>query len=285
MSRPWMPLYVADYLADTGHLSTMEHGAYLLLIMHYWQKGGLPDDDKRLASIARASLEQWSDMRDAIAEFFDAGWKHQRIDAELESAAKAYERRAAAGRAGGKAKSEGKQCSSNATAGLQQSQSQPQKIEDADASSSTREINREFEETFWPVYPLRVGKPQALKSYFAARKRASFDIIVAGAKRYAAERSGQDKKFTKQAQGWLSRDGWNDEPIPAASRSTAPPAGRRMNAVEAYISMKSEQSDEPASRTIDHRNAERVPANEPRLQALIGNLGAEMQRRLGPGNH
>ena len=124
-----MPLYVADYLADTGHLSTLEHGAYMLLIMHYWQKGGLPDDDKRLASIARASLEQWSDMRSAMAEFFDNGWKHARIDEELENAAKAYERRAAAGKAGGKAKAGLKQSSSNATAGLKQSQPQSHKEE------------------------------------------------------------------------------------------------------------------------------------------------------------
>jgi uncharacterized protein YdaU (DUF1376 family) len=123
MSRPWMPLYVADYLADTGHLSTLEHGAYMLLIMHYWSKGSLPDDDKRLASIARALPEQWADMRATIAEFFEDGWKHSRIDAELENAAKAYERRAAAGRAGGKAKAEGKQSSSNAKAGLKQSYS------------------------------------------------------------------------------------------------------------------------------------------------------------------
>jgi uncharacterized protein YdaU (DUF1376 family) len=113
MSRPWMPLYVADYLADTGHLSTLEHGAYMLLIMHYWQKGSLPNNDRQLASIARASLEQWSDIRETIAEFFGSGWRHERIEAELEKAAEKYEKRANAGRAGGKAKAA---ASSNARA-------------------------------------------------------------------------------------------------------------------------------------------------------------------------
>jgi len=36
---PYIQLYVADYLADTIHLETDEHGAYLLIIMNYWQTG------------------------------------------------------------------------------------------------------------------------------------------------------------------------------------------------------------------------------------------------------
>ena len=110
-----MPLYIGDYLADTAHLNAAEHGAYLLLIMHYWQKGSLPDDDCKLASIARAFPEQWSSMKATISEFFDGGWKHPRIDAELAKSEAAYQRRAEAGRKGGTAKSV-KQCSSNAIA-------------------------------------------------------------------------------------------------------------------------------------------------------------------------
>jgi uncharacterized protein YdaU (DUF1376 family) len=40
MSAPYMPLFVADYLADTAHLTAAEHGAYLMLVMNYWQRAG-----------------------------------------------------------------------------------------------------------------------------------------------------------------------------------------------------------------------------------------------------
>lgn len=112
MSRPWMPLFIADYLADTGHLSCSEHGAYLLLIMHYWQRGCLPRDDRKLASIARAMPEQWLSIKPAVAIFFDKKWRHKRIDVELEKSLSAYNRRAEAGRKGGRKGA--KQCLSNA---------------------------------------------------------------------------------------------------------------------------------------------------------------------------
>lgn len=68
MKRPWMPLYVAEYLADTGHLSAAEHGAYLLLIMHYWQKDGLPEDERQIARISRLTPAEWAESRDTLLE-------------------------------------------------------------------------------------------------------------------------------------------------------------------------------------------------------------------------
>ena len=59
MGRAWMPLYVGDYLRDTRDLNTLQHGAYLLLIMHYWQHDALPSDDARLAAITGLSVAQW----------------------------------------------------------------------------------------------------------------------------------------------------------------------------------------------------------------------------------
>lgn len=97
----WMPLYIGDYLADTGHLSTTQHGAYLLLMMHYWRKQGLPDDDKQLAAIAKLPLRIWLDMKETIQAFFVNGWEHKRIEGELQRRAVLSQKRAAAGSKGG----------------------------------------------------------------------------------------------------------------------------------------------------------------------------------------
>ena len=101
MNRPWMPLYVGDYLGDTGHLTTTQHGAYLLLLMHYWRKGEIPDDDKQLSKITKLPLKIWVEYRPIVQEFFHDGWKHKRIDAELQKMLTISQRRAIAGQKGG----------------------------------------------------------------------------------------------------------------------------------------------------------------------------------------
>jgi uncharacterized protein YdaU (DUF1376 family) len=93
-----MPLYVADYRIATAHLSTIEHGAYLLLIMHYWAAGSLPTDDASLARIACMTIKEWNKHRTVIARFFDAKWKHERIEDELARAINISEKRRDAGK-------------------------------------------------------------------------------------------------------------------------------------------------------------------------------------------
>lgn len=146
MSRPWMPLYISDYLGDTQHLSTIEHGAYMLLIMHYWQQESLPTDETRLARIARMTPKEWSNARATLAALFDSDWKHGRIDAEIAVTDEKYEKRAGAGHKGGKAsalarkqaklEAEAKQTASNASAKSNQPPSQPV-IPEAKASGAS----------------------------------------------------------------------------------------------------------------------------------------------------
>lgn len=97
-ARPdtWMPLYVADYLADTITLTCEEHGAYLLLIIDYWRRQApLPDDDTTLAKTVRLPMKRWRVVRATIATFFrvdEDGWHHKRIDNEIAEAAARQQR-------------------------------------------------------------------------------------------------------------------------------------------------------------------------------------------------
>jgi uncharacterized protein YdaU (DUF1376 family) len=58
MSAPFMQLYVADYLGDTRHLTTEQHGAYLLILMTVRNSRGSRDAHRRagLASVAMSWL-------------------------------------------------------------------------------------------------------------------------------------------------------------------------------------------------------------------------------------
>jgi uncharacterized protein YdaU (DUF1376 family) len=108
---PYMQLYVADYLADTMHLTTEEHGAYLLLIMNYWQTGK-PIPKNRLSKIARMDNDRWTTVEVSLSEFFnDTGteWVHDRIERDLEAVKDAQEQRVRAGRASAEARKRSKQ--------------------------------------------------------------------------------------------------------------------------------------------------------------------------------
>lgn len=108
---PYMQLYVADYLADTPHLTTEEHGAYLLLLFSYWQTGK-PLRIDRLASAAKLTNERWTDVKQTLKEFFqevDGVWIHLRVEKDLEKVATKSGKNSEAGKASAAARAFAKQ--------------------------------------------------------------------------------------------------------------------------------------------------------------------------------
>ena len=97
----WMPLHVGKYLLDTHELNLAQHGAYLLLLMHYWQTGApLSDDDCKLCRIVGVSLREWKKaLAPALRPFFterDGKLHQKRADIELARAADISGKRRAA---------------------------------------------------------------------------------------------------------------------------------------------------------------------------------------------
>lgn len=218
--RPWMPFYFGDYLADTGHLSTIEHGAYLLLIAHYWQTGTLPNVDGQLARIARLRPSQWKVIKVQISGFFSADWKHKRIEFELTNAA----RISAAGRTGGIASGVSRrsikravtnndrsttvqrpfnETETNGEALHSQSHSQD-KVEKESSSLRSDDFDR-----FWQVYPHKVGKKAAYKA-FKNIKNIAIEKMIAAIEKYIKTKP-QDRSYCHPAT-WLNDGRWDDEP-------------------------------------------------------------------------
>lgn len=81
----WMPMYVAEYLADTMHLSCEESGAYLHLLFHSWKVGTLPNDSEQLRRIARVERKPWPAVWKAVKGFWtetDGGLVQGRLEHE-----------------------------------------------------------------------------------------------------------------------------------------------------------------------------------------------------------
>lgn len=67
-----IPLFPDAYLRDTMHLTTEEHGAYFMLILAAWGNDdcALPNDEKRLAALAKLPLARWRKIAPTVLEFW-----------------------------------------------------------------------------------------------------------------------------------------------------------------------------------------------------------------------
>lgn len=107
---PALPLFTDAYLGDTTHLSTFEHGAYLLLLIVSWRSSGccLPDDDALLCRYTRMTRDKWRKVRPILEPFFsvrDGFWHQARLQNELQHLQSRRDQQVAAGNASAIAKS------------------------------------------------------------------------------------------------------------------------------------------------------------------------------------
>lgn len=168
---PYMQLYVADYLADTPHLTTEEHGAYLLLLFSYWQTGK-PLRVDRLAHTARLSNERWTSVQRSLTEFFkevDGVWIHIRVEKDLEKVATKSGKNSEAGKASAAARALAKQQlerlasegnSANVGTSVERPLNERLTIEDTDTDTDTEKDQSQKLSSSGPK------KPKKLKSGF-----------------------------------------------------------------------------------------------------------------------
>ena len=224
-SLPYMQLYVSDYLADTAHLNAAQNGAYLLLLMNYWQRGKpLDNTGDRLAFVARMSPEEWEDNREILAEFFwiDGDvWTHARVENDLAKVREKSEQSSNAGQKSAlKRKSNDRSTESEDESNERSTDVQrPLNHKDKDKDKDKDKENSQAFEIFWDTYPIKVGKATAMRSWIKALKRGTAEVIIEGAERYAND-PNRDPAFTAHPSTWLNGDRWLDSPLPQKRAQT-----------------------------------------------------------------
>ena len=109
-SFPSLPLFTDAFIADTGHLSAQQTGAYMMLLMMAWRSPEcrLPDDDDKLARWARVDRRTWLKIKPVVMEFWtlvDGFWSQKRLSKERDVVSKRAEVARENGQQGGRPKS------------------------------------------------------------------------------------------------------------------------------------------------------------------------------------
>jgi uncharacterized protein YdaU (DUF1376 family) len=248
----WMPIYIGDYFADTMDLSTEQHGAYLLLLMHQWRRGHVSANANAMAKICGSTCDYFvSNIWPAIEGFFtkkDDGFLIQkRLESIRTEQIEKADIRSKAGKKGAAAKWQthsARNADDNADAMAKRCQSESESDkEEKKPPTPFLELSPpkpqaapagDFD-AFWKAYPRRVGKDAARKAFTAAVKRSSVAAVMAGLQ---AARFSSDPQFVPHPATWLNQGRWADEapvaPVEPASRTLGPPAGLSQNEQNAW---------------------------------------------------
>lgn len=247
----FMPMYWGDYHRDTGHLTTIEHGAYMLLIGHYWTRGEPIDCcDEQKRRVTRMTSTEWKKSRDTLANLFEVDgeiWRHKRIDAEIAEAERLrdarsrgshitnglrYGQRPLSDQTAGRSAGRSAELERVAVASLHARASPSPSPSDsplppAGGKAFDRELDLMFER-WWLLMPKRGDHANPKKP---ARERwlrivradhAMVETLMAGARAYAGKviKTGTEARAVAQGVTWLNQARWEqDAPAPAPEGS------------------------------------------------------------------
>ncbi len=147
MSRAWIAFYMGDYQKDTNRLTTLEHGAYFLLLQECWTHGQIPLEPQDRAAIAKMTLREWLKIAPKINAFFGDDGSQKRATKEIEKAEIIRTKRAIAGFKGGTNSGRSRAIEHGRASKFEANANQPYQQADIQKPSPAKAIHNNTKET------------------------------------------------------------------------------------------------------------------------------------------
>lgn len=222
-----MPMYWDAYLADTTHLSTEEHGAYLLLLAAMWRRNGsVPDNDTDNARIIGLSKAKWKKVKARLSDFLvvrNGTISQKKLQETWDKTQEKIQKNRANGAKGGRPKSNENNdlTKPDGSVLVKPDQSIPEpepEPEKEDKSSSSKEAD--FYQEYLDAHP-KPFESQASERLFNDLIADGIDPadIIGSAKAYAVTAAGfSNPRFVQQSDNFLDpeRGKWRAH-VPKAS--------------------------------------------------------------------
>ena len=217
-------------------MDATEFGAYMSIIVALYQTGGkLPNDDKKLARIARTTIRKWKQIKPEIIVKFDVSdhfWEHKVVTQQLvKYHALSTKNKANALKANDTsqpvAKPDGSQTQAN-TSNKEQVTSNKE-----ENKQKKKEYSEDFE-SMWQDFPRgrRGDKENGFKAYKKALTKATREDIHNGIQNY--NRSWEAANYPKGFAAWLGDNRWEIDYLGnEAARQSAKNKPSSSNALEA----------------------------------------------------
>ncbi len=204
---------VADYRADTAHLSLLEHGIYRQLMdWYYLDEKPIPLATQVVMRRLAMGSEGLHNLENVLADFFhktENGYCHKRIEKEIAHyRAKAAKNRVN-GQLGGRPKKTQVVDTANPAAGEANPNQQPATSNHHKKALCENPLQADDFSRFWQSYPKKTGKGAALKAW--NKLKPPLQQVLAALQWQKASKPWLEG-FIPLPTTYLNQERWNDEP-------------------------------------------------------------------------
>ncbi len=239
MADQYYRFFPGDYQRDTGDLTLVEHGAYRVLLDHYYTCGPLPNDPDRLNRICRAfSTGEQTAVATVVQRFFQPDGdrlRNRKADKEMGDRQVFIESQREKGRRSAELRAERAREEQDNSTGVEpglvpvlQPESNlpspspspsPKPKKDKRDMSPTGSLPPSYSqdfESFWTAYPKKAGKAATYRQWKKIKSRPPLpDILQAVRDRVAADKYAQEQGLFypewPDPERWIKNERWADD--------------------------------------------------------------------------